>query len=539
MNYLGQTFSDDTSSQDSLNSEPITFTPKPPKPSSSSSSSQGQTKPARSGSRSPVKARTKGAAKNSTPKPFSSSSSSKPASTAQRKSVGLVEVTAHSPTFNKRSSQQQQQQQPSESRHKRENFQHASSFDSAGGGVKGGSKENGGSLPSSRSSSPLETGKPPQKKAVSSSLNVTSGSPLTVSAIPPSSLSDHSDNIVRKLFSSEPSSSEHTAVVSLHQISSSISSGPHPVSSTSSALASGSPLPLQAISLDEVEKQMKEEAPSPDIAAPFSLFGSASAGVRSNEASLNLSSGLGGEKVLLQPSVFSTAPPSNPTSSPHGLTTLASMPQGTGNNQLQQHFSTAQRQQHGHDTAPGLVSISVQPPTPLPLQHHQGLPASLSLQAQQQQPSLSSSSSHHVPPTTVASSFPPIPPLIHAPGMRAAPLTSPPTTHNETQQEERKENQQTLATSSHANNMPSNTPNPVSNRHYSPPPPSTTSATHQHTTCTFPSAVVMKPGRTYSDPSVLSHYSAVGRNPAATSPPPPGRHYSLAGSSTAGIMVCC
>lgn len=121
--------------------------------------------------------------------------------------------------------------------------------------------------------------------------------------------------------------------------------------------------------------------------------------------------------------------------------------------------------------------------------------------------------------------------------MRAAPLTSPPTTHNETQQEERKENQQTLATSSHANNMPSNTPNLVSNRHYSPPPPSTTSATHQHTTCTFPSAVVMKPGRTYSDPSVLSHYSAVGRNPAATSPPPPGRHYSLAGSSTAGIML--
>ena len=165
--------------------------------------------------------------------------------------------------------------------------------------------------------------------------------------------------------------------------------------------------PCQPMSLAEIEKQMKEEVPSPDTTKIFSLLTASSSSSSATTthtaptASDSLSASLpDGARVLLQPSAFSVNPPTTgvaaaaPPNSHYSVT-------GNQNNYSFSLSSSSSVQSASTDTA-RTVTFSVEPPSPVV----------------SRQPTLSPTtrSSHSV--------FPGIPPLMPSPGMRAPPVTS-------------------------------------------------------------------------------------------------------------------
>ena len=162
------------------------------------------------------------------------------------------------------------------------------------------------------------------------------------------------------------------------------SQAPPPPATTSGA---GKLVLTKAVSLAEIEKQMSMEAPSPTTKSQQVFSMSAGSVVAcdsdssvSSPSSFSSSSSADQHSSLLQPSMFlsssaSTLPSSLPTS--NSMTAVSSN-----------------------------IHMTVQPPTPVG-------------------PLPSSSHDTRVPAaTTITQMFPSIPPLVHSPGMRAAPLSS-------------------------------------------------------------------------------------------------------------------
>ena len=165
------------------------------------------------------------------------------------------------------------------------------------------------------------------------------------------------------------------------------SSQPPPPSATTSG--AGKLVLTKAVSLAEIEKQMSMEAPSPTTKSQQVFSMSAGSIVAcdsdshssvSSPSSFSSSSSADQHSSLIQPSMFlsssaSTLPSSLPTS--NSTTAVSSN-----------------------------IHMTVQPPTPVG-------------------PLPSSSHDTRVPAaTTITQMFPSIPPLVHSPGMRAAPLSS-------------------------------------------------------------------------------------------------------------------
>lgn len=263
-----------------------------------------------------------------------------------------------------------------------------------------GSKGSNGSLPNSRSTSPFSTS--PQD--TSNPGGGTNWNPTPVAAAP----SGFSPSIARKLFSPERLEDEATtptatcaaslttpstletlfSQVSAHGLSSSVGAA------TSNASSSKGPLPLQAISLAEIESQLKAEVPSPDAANLSETF------ILLSKDSSREGSAQEAKQVLLQPSAFSVATSGSSSSSE------SVSPPCSGRHTV---TSTAR---------PHPVGITVEPPTPV-ASHSQGL----LFMATPTAPGPGLSHSHIVtsPPTNP---FPPIPPLMHSPGMKAAPIAT-------------------------------------------------------------------------------------------------------------------
>ena len=167
--------------------------------------------------------------------------------------------------------------------------------------------------------------------------------------------------------------------------------------------SASSNMPCQPMSLAEIEKQMKEEVPSPDATKIFSLLTASSSAATHTAptASDSLSASLpDNAHVLLQPSAFSVNPPTTGVAAAATPNSHYSVT-GNQNNYSFSLSSSSSVQSASTDTA-RTVTFSVEPPSPVV----------------SRQPTLSptTSSSH--------SAFPGIPPLMPSPGMRAPPVTS-------------------------------------------------------------------------------------------------------------------
>lgn len=318
--YLGQTFSDGASSPDSLTSEPISF-----------ATGRVTTVPV-----STIEHRDSTHFTNHTYHHTSTTHSRHPEATAHTnyaREVPGVKVTskarAVSVSPKKRTRSPVQSSQASSQRGQ---IHHATSFDYGQSGI-GVSPNVSGSLQFSHYSRSF----------------------------------DHENGIVRKLFSQtvgDPHSSNtpHTNVKS--NLSQSLN-----IQSSDSSVGS---LPLRAISLDEVEKQMTAEVASPDSNIPFSLLNSTTI---NSVVPLSQSTPSEQTQLLFQPSMFNSAV-------------------------LSQNVAQTQS-----------VSISVKPPTPITIQSF----------PQTKPIVLSTPLFEHT--STPNQSFPPIPPLMHSAGMKAAPIT--------------------------------------------------------------------------------------------------------------------
>ena len=183
---------------------------------------------------------------------------------------------------------------------------------------------------------------------------------------------DHGNGIVRKLFShtvGDPhySDTSHTNFES--DLSQSLN-----VQSSGSSVGS---LPLRAISLDEVEKQMTAEVASPDSNIPFSLLSSTTS---DTVAPLSQSTPQQTQQnVLFQPLIDSAVVLS------HSVAV---------------------------DSRTQPASVSVKPPTPITIHNFPHTKPNV----------LSTPLLEHI--TTSNHSFPSIPPLMHSAGMKAAPITT-------------------------------------------------------------------------------------------------------------------
>lgn len=316
--YLGQTFSDGASSPESLTSEPISFaTPKAGAVTVSTVEHRNSTH-------------------FTTPTQYQATTSSTrqfeaPARTSYPKEVPGVKVTSSTRAVSV--SPKKRTHSPQRSRHappQRGQMRHAASFDCGQSGI-GLSSNVTGSLLFSHDSQSFDNG----------------------------------NGIVRKLFSqtvSDPCSSNTPH----RNVESNLS---HSVNIQSSGNSVGS-LPLTAISLDEVEKQMTAEVASPDSNIPFSLLNSTTTTTNSiAPLSQSTPSEQAQRNVLSQPSIFNPGPVSQTQS----------------------------------------LSISVKPPTPITVHNFSQATANVLLTPR---------------PEHLSQSFPPIPPLMHSAGMKAAPITS-------------------------------------------------------------------------------------------------------------------
>lgn len=239
--------------------------------------------------------------------------------------------------------------------------------------VPNGHRSRGGK----RSPQPIVSKSHPHKRATSPKTQSGVYSPMTTrgpnQALPERAYSS-SPQLVRKLFNENPPVPVSSSSQVLQTLFANAST------STSSQVPSET-LPLQALSLEDIEHQMKSEVPSPidNKGHSFPLNSS----VASNMTN----------PFLLQPSVFSSNS-SGENIAPNG--------QLIPNQLLLQPSVTTQ------------IQLSVQPPTP-----HSHTTSSGPIPIP----------STHIPH---APKFPSIPSLVHSPGMRAPPISHP--THNHTPQ---------------------------------------------------------------------------------------------------------
>lgn len=407
--YLGQTFSDDANSQDSLTSEAITFTAAPvhqqqkevartPKTSSDRMclESSASPKPRSKGGRNPHQTR----------------------STSPKNIPGMNPATQLPQSFSLSPKQSRQRvssskQTGSQRPRQRGQLQHASSFSSKTHPIKDSEKplkEHNSSLPSSRSTSPFST-TPQKKHSGVSELSTDSGNP-------------DSNQVVRKLFSPDtasdhpPNASSYTprTLQTLFSQASTTTGGSVGIPQTTSAsMEYSSSLPLNALSLTEIENQMKAEVPSPERTATFTHISStAKTQPATTTGSINHTSSDEKTQVLLQPSAFVTAPPNTAVNTQH-MTTAVTVDstyspskgvrqyQNTSISSVQIYSAPPVSHSNVQPSTSESVSVLVEPPSPVVIRS--------------QSSGTFMSPLAHIPP-----SFPAIPPLMHSPGMRAAPI---------------------------------------------------------------------------------------------------------------------
>ena len=405
--YLGQPFSDDADSQDSLPSDTITFEATP-------AYDHQQYKELTRKSRASKDHRSSESSVAAKPKSKGGRNSHATKSTSPKNIPGVSPAAQMPQSFSMSPKQTRHRassfkQNGSTNHSQRGQLQHASSFSSKSYPVKD-HKERNGSLPSSRSTSPYSTS--PQKKHTGT----------REPHVEADSGSADGNRIVRKLFGPDTTSGdcEPTPATSssssntLQTLFSQSSGESERVPSTVSA-NKGTDVQLKAISLAEIEQQMKAEAPSPEGAIPFTLFNSTSHtqpdahSGRDQHVSPDEKA-----QVLLQPSAFVTTPLNTSVNSPQ-VTTAVTTEYAFSPSQGARNVSTSPVQSFaspaGHSrpllSTPGTVSILVAPPSPVVTQIR--------------------SSGTFMSPSThsrLTQSFPPIPPLMHSPGMKAAPIAS-------------------------------------------------------------------------------------------------------------------
>ena len=408
--YLGQTFSDDANSQDSLTSEPITFT--------ATSVHQQQEEAARAprtssdrmcleSSASP-KLRSKGGRN-----PHQSRSAS------PKNIPGVNPAAQPSQSFSLSPKQARQKvssskQTGSQRPRQRGQLKHASSFSSKTHPVSNSEKpvkEHNNSLPSSRSTSPFST-TPQKKRSDASELSTNSTNP-------------DPNQVVRKLFSPDGTSGDkehapnassytpHTLQTLFSQASNNTGGSVGVPQMTSARMECSGSLPLNALSLTEIESQMKAELPSPERVATFTQFSStAKTQPATTTGSIRHTASDRRTRILLQPSAFVTAPPNTSVNTQHVTTAVTMDSTSKHAPQYAQNMSTPQIYSASpvshSNTQPSTsesVSVLVEPPSPVVIRS--------------QSSGTFMSPLAHLPPL-----FPAIPPLMHSPGMKAAPIAA-------------------------------------------------------------------------------------------------------------------
>ena len=230
------------------------------------------------------------------------------------------------------------------------------------------------------------------------------------------------DKTVRRLFTPDTSSDatskpphSESVPTSLQSIFSQVSTSTADSTTNSNspigagtASAGSDTLPLTVISLEQVEKQMVEDVPSPVSINPLALFSGGGGGAASP-----------------------SAVPSTTTQPPKPATTSAAKPGTEATSQ--QHVLLQPSAFMPNTTSGGAtvvnpsvnsVAIAIEPPSPMaapgPIIANGGsTPTSSNLKAQLLP-------ENSMPPAASAVQgqfFPPIPPLMHSPGMRAAPVS--------------------------------------------------------------------------------------------------------------------
>ena len=302
------------------------------------------------------------------------------------------------------------------------------------------------SLPGSRSSSPYSAPPPPSSSSASSPWTQNpSHAPNHALHVDGTEENDTGSNLVRRLFVSDPSnatahppppsSSSTSSLTALQSLFS------RPSSTGASQPTASGPPPLRAMSLAELERQMKEEALSPDGVNPLVSLGLipwattttagpathgastvSAAGSSAGSAAVTRSVSVDDGAKLLQPSAFSasakTVPPSG-TPQRSDTAPVVSLSASLGSAALS--ILSPPRSFTSPATLPPTISadslsISVQPPSP-----SVSLNSLLTPSTSARQSKSVGFSCPQSPP-----SFPPIPPLMLSPGMRAAPVKNPP-----------------------------------------------------------------------------------------------------------------
>ena len=236
------------------------------------------------------------------------------------------------------------------------------------------------------------------------------------------------DKTVRRLFSPDTSLTTAGGVaMSKGHLSESVPTSLHSIFSQVSSADSTSPLaplveqnqgvgggvlPLKVISLEQVEKQMVEDVPSPPFSLnPLSLFSSTTAQSSSTHTLPPSSS----QQLLLQPSAFMTGTHTPTVTSTQPVSSQSSHTTPGLNQQGLPQFHTPGGGINPNPTP----AVSVEPPSPV-----------ISLA-----PLFANVSGTASPPTAMKApqfpgksaspdqTFPAIPPLMHSPGMRAAPVS--------------------------------------------------------------------------------------------------------------------
>ena len=420
--YLNQPFSDDASSQESPPSETISFTA--PSTEHDHHHRKDVTRKLRSSS-----------SRRSSEPVNGSQSKSKGKRNQEREKRGQNTARSASPKEANLPTVQEQQngsrryraaspKQPQQSRKQFRNpLQQAASFDSVNSSQTRDANQMkqglNSSLPGSRSSSPFY-----EQSSLQKGLELASKPQGLTVAMNTSSpdLSSSSDMVSRKRFSPDPSA------VTVYSTQSSTVRAASPTPSTLRTLfsrastgntstfmgSSSFPPPLKAISLAEVENQMKVEVPSPESINPVSLFSSSA----KSESGAHVSEER--QQLLLQPSAFTAVSLASleqqALSGAHSSSATSAHP-----NVSVTQSSSRETPQPPHLpavlTAVQPVAISVQPPTPIVTETY---PLSVP--------------SGFVTQVSSPRAFPAIPPLINSPGMHAAPLVN----HNQQPVEEEK-----------------------------------------------------------------------------------------------------
>ena len=390
--YLNQTFSDDASSQGSPPSEAITFSAPPEynhlqhkEDARLRRSFDSRTCSEPVASPSTTRKRNKPVASNRGRKPQSGRRAGSPNTTVTAKTKNLQRGRSDlSPKVTRNKVTMPKHVPPSEggSPGQSNPLQRGASFSSKTS--VDNRRLHNNSLPGSRSNSPFSTS--PQRTMNSSTSEDPSLKMARKLFSPDLSGDDLPSQISTLLSSSTPSTLQ--TLFSQASIADSGSKASLSVSSSSTTL-----LPLKAISLVEIEKQLKAEVPSPESITFVSKEGPLSA----SQEQL---------KVLLQPSAFVTV------GSTGSMTSEATVNSSTHSYSTSTPSNRSLPLTHTMDDTPVSslqpLTVSVQPPTPVashtfPLSALGGM-----LQSQLASPQ----------------SFPPIPPLMHSPGMKAAPVTS-------------------------------------------------------------------------------------------------------------------